>query len=426
MSISSSWPWILTLIDITLAAWVTVDAILRKRDSRSAIAWTGLAWLAPFLGSLAYFCLGINRIQRKGVKLGVQHTLKSAPEFRFSQNEIQKAKKALKEHPNFAGLAAVGSYLTGTTLIPGNHIQCLMDGDQTYPAMIKAINKAKHSVSLLSYIFDSDRAGEQILKALKEANKRGVKVRVLIDHVGASYSKIRMVSRLKQHGIKAESFLPTKFGRLPNFANLRNHRKILVVDGKIGFTGGTNIREAHWISLKPKQPTQCLHFKLEGPVVSQLQRVFVTDWAFATGENLSGTSWLPDPKRSGDIWARGIAHGPDEDFESLSKVIFAALATARERVRILTPYFLPDSRLIEALSVAALRGVHVEIYLPSENNIPIVEWAATAQLPLMLENGCKVFKSPPTLRSHQTDDCRRYLEPDRFNKLGPAKSSLKL
>jgi cardiolipin synthase len=189
--------------------------------------------------------------------------------------------------------------------------------------------------------------------------------------------------------------LPTRIPRLPTTANMRNHRKILVVDGKIGFTGGTNIYEKHWLALQPKQPFQCLHFKLEGPVVAHLQRAFAIDWAFAVGEVLSGSDWFPSLSSAGSVWARGIEHGPDEHFEKLVDVIAAGLACARRRVRIVTPYFLPSASLIAALNVTALRGVDVEIYLPSNNDVAIVEWAATAQLWQVLEKGCRVYYTAP-------------------------------
>ncbi len=395
MVLADGWPLIFAITHVALAAWVTVHAVLHKRDTRSAIAWTGLAWLAPYAGSIAYFCLGVNRIYRKAVRLGVQDALAGRPAFHVAKADIEQARRAIEADPELAGLAAVGRAVTGRDPVPGNSIEPLMDGDAIFPAMIEAIAGAERSISLASYIFDTDRAGDAIFKALCEARVRGVEIRVLVDAVGSRYSPVNMVSRLQEQGITAARFLPTKIGRIPLFANLRNHRKILVVDGKTGFTGGANIREAHWLSLKPKHPTACLHFRLQGPIVEQLQEVFVTDWAFTTGEELTGEAWFPALYRAGGIWARGIAHGPDEDFESLSKVIFAALAGTREVVRIVSPYFIPDSRLVEALAVAALRGVRVEIYLPSNNNIPVADWAAAAQLDLILRPGCRVFRTAP-------------------------------
>jgi len=274
-------------------------------------------------------------------------------------------------------------------------VQPLINGDQAYPAMIEAIQQAKHSVALLSYIFDSDQAGDLFFDALVAAHHRGVQVRVLVDDVGSRYSRPNMVGRLKKAGLHATTFLPTYIPRLPKYANLRNHRKILVVDGKIGFTGGTNIRDGHWLSAQPSHPVECLHFRVEGPVVEHLQQVFSMDWAFATEDQLTGELWFPDLQRAGDVWARGIADGPDEDFENLSNLLAGALASATRQVRIVTPYFLPNSGLIQALNVAAMRGIDVEIYIPSRTNIRLVQWACNSQLWQILEKGCRVFHTAP-------------------------------
>lgn len=389
------WALLFTLAHIFLASSVTVHAVIKKRDSRAAIGWTSLAWLAPFLGALAYFLLGINRINRAGTRLGLTDAMRGNPEFQPSESELKLAQDGLDRFPNFAGLARAGEALTAKPLLPGNSVHCLLDGDGAFPEMIGAIDNAQRSVGLLSYIFDSDRAGDQFVDALVRAKDRGVEVRVLIDDIGTRYSKENMVERLSEAGVTAASFLPTGGWRMRRFSNLRNHRKILVVDGRVGFTGGTNIREAHCLKLDPEGPTQCLHFRFEGPVVAHLKEVFVTDWAFTTGEGLRGPAWFPELDRAGSVWARGISHGPDEDFETLSKLIFAALSAARDRVRIVSPYFLPDSRLMEALAVAALRGVKVEIYLPSDNNVKVVEWAAAAQIGLIMEHGCRVFVTRP-------------------------------
>ncbi len=390
-----AWPWVLTIVSIALSIGVTIHAVLWKRDIRAAIAWTGLAWLAPLLGAGAYFSLGVNRVQRKATRLKLRKAWKGKPELLPTRREIEQAEIWAARHPGLAGLEAVGRKLTSKPLLPGNSIETLIDGDQTYPAMIDAICRAERSVALLSYIFDSDRAGDRFLKALVDANNRGVQVRVLIDDIGSRYSRQDMVRRLQDSGVNALSFLPSRFPRLPIYANLRNHRKLLVVDGAEGFTGGTNIREGHWLELNPPFPVQCLHFRLRGPIVTHLQEAFATDWAFAGGESLAAGEWFAHPQRVGGTWARGISHGPDEDFKKMADVIFAALSIARSKVCIFTPYFLPNAALLQALAVTALRGVCVEIYLPSNNNIPLVQWAATAQLWQILEKGCRVFITAP-------------------------------
>ncbi len=389
------WALIFGAVDLTLATGVTIHAVLWKRDSRAVVGWVGLAWLAPIVGALAYLCLGINRIERKAASLKMREAWNASQPLELNQDDLQQAEAFAREYPNLVGLARAGQMLTGRDTVHGNNVQPLIDGDQAYPAMIEAIDHARRSVALLSYIFDSDRAGDAFLDALVRAQERKVQVRVLIDDVGSKYSRPNMVRRLKDAGLTVASFLPTWVPRLPKYANLRNHRKILVVDGVIGFTGGTNIREGHWLGMEPKQPVQCLHFRLEGPVVAQLQQVFAADWAFAAHECLSGDDWFPQADRAGTVWARGIEHGPDEHFEKMADTIAAALASAQRQVRILTPYFLPHASLIQALNVAAMRGASVEIYLPSANNIALVQWAATAQLWQLLEKGCRIYYTQP-------------------------------
>ena len=389
------WALLFGVISVALAICVTVHAVLWKRDSRAVIAWVGLVWLTPVLGAAAYWVLGINRVHRKAVELNLGedgrlfHPPAPGPEEQIQVEEF------LKIYPNLLGLATAGRSLSGIRLASGNRIQPLIDGDEAYPSMIKAIESARHSVALLSYIFDSDRAGDAFLQALVKARDRGVQVRVLVDDVGSKYSSPNMVRRLQEAGLQAASFLPTRLPRLPTYANMRNHRKILVTDGKLAFTGGTNIREGHCLNLDPEYPVQCLHFRIEGPVVSQLQRVFAIDWACAANETLGGDLWFPRLEAAGAVWARGIEHGPDEHFEKLADLMAAALASAQHRVSILTPYFLPNASLIRALNVTAMRGVDVRIYLPGENNIALVQWATTAQIWQTLEKGCRIFYTDP-------------------------------
>jgi cardiolipin synthase len=388
------WGPVLAVANIVLACLTTAHAVLWKRDYRSVIGWVGVAWMAPLIGSIGYFCFGINRLRRKTEKLLQQAPAELQQRPELLKEEIAHVEHVQWRHPNLSGLAKTGKSLTGRQLLPGNHVEPLMNGEETYPAMLDAIDSAQSTVCLLSYIFDSDRVGNQFLDALRRAVRRGVEVRVLIDDVGSNYSRPNMVKRLRAEGIAVAAFMPTYIPRLPTI-NLRNHRKILVADGRLGFIGGTNIREGHCLELHPKYPVQCLHFRLQGPVVAHLQSAFVHDWAFTTGEVLSQEKWFPQLERVGQVWARGIEHGPDEQFEKLVDMTAAALAVARQRVRIVTPYFLPRPSLIQALYVTALRGVAVEVYLPSENNIRLVQWASTAHLWQMLEKGVRIFYTQP-------------------------------
>ena len=277
----------------------------------------------------------------------------------------------------------------------GNCIVPLVNGDQAYPAMIEAIEAAAHSITLSTYIFDNDQAGQLFLDAIQRAVARRVEVRVLVDDVGARYTWPTMPRLLRRAGIPCATFLPTIIPWRFQYSNLRTHRKILVVDGQIAFTGGINIREGNCLAWQPKYPVQDIHFRVTGPVVTQLQEVFADDWEFCTDELLQGEPWFTDIESNGSVVARGLPDGPDEDFESFRFTLLGAIASARSSILIATPYFLPDAALITSLNVAAMRGIDVDIVLPRENNLVLVQWASTALLWQLLERGCRVWLSPP-------------------------------
>jgi cardiolipin synthase len=260
--------------------------------------------------------------------------------------------------------------------------------------MIAAIEAARHTVALASYIFGDDKAGKPFVAALAAAVKRGVQVRVLIDGFGTRYTWPPVERALREAGVRTALFLPGIRDAGLGFFNLRSHRKVLTVDGRVAFTGGLNIQARNIHADNPPRMVRDLHFRLEGPIVGQLQEVFAEDWAFTTREILDGPGWFPTLLAVGESTARAYTDGPDGDLEILRTVLLAAIAGARESVRIVTPYFLPDQGLIGALHVAALRGVEVDIVLPSKVNIPLVQWAATAQLWQVLRPGCRVYETP--------------------------------
>jgi cardiolipin synthase len=338
--------------------------------------------------------LGINRLQRRAVNLrrGPALLALSAPRHVADRRFVEKA---LPEAAHLASLEQLVGKLTGRPLLFGNRITVLSNGEAAYPAMLKAIDDAQQSIGLATYIFDNDRAGATFADALARAVERGVEVRVMIDAVGARYSFPSIVGRLQKGGVPVARFLPTLMPGYFAYANLRSHRKILVVDGKIGFTGGLNIREGHDSRFQPAHPILDHHFEITGPVVAQLAEVFAEDWAFCTDELLASEKWFPPLEAVGDAMARGISAGPDGDLDKRRLTLEGAIASAQSSVCILTPYFLPEAPLITALNVAALRGVEVDIILPVANNLALVKWASTALLWQVLERGCRVWLSPP-------------------------------
>ena len=391
----SSWPQVSTALVLVITLLASAHAVLNKRDVRSATGWIGMIWLVPVLGALLYLLLGINRIRREAVVLRKAtrryHLAPGVPPL----TPTGLAGRLDSSVGHLVEQARLVEQITSRPLLPGNRVQVLVDGDEAYPAMLGVIDSARHSVSLATYIFDNDGAGRSFIAALQRAHERGVAVRVLVDDTGARYSRPPIDRILRRSGIRVARFNPALWPWSVRYLNLRNHRKLLIADGRVGFTGGMNIRVGHMLTKSPRRPVHDLHFRLDGPVVAQLQEVFAEDWEFTAKESLHGERWFPRLHALGSSIARGIADGPDEDFEKMRWTFLGALASARKSIYVVTPYFLPDRTLSTALNVAALRGVEVDIVLPKKGNIPLVEWAMWGQLAQTLEPECRVWLVPP-------------------------------
>ncbi|WP_437187904.1 cardiolipin synthase [Planctomicrobium sp. SH668] len=394
------------VVERAFAAAAVMHAVMKKRETQSVIGWVGLIWLSPVIGSFLYLCFGINRIQRKGEKIQRKMDLR----FRQLLKEGQFLDTSItrKELPYEGRLDEVVTSATGKPLVGGNNVTVLNGGETAYPSMIAAIETAQKSVALSSYIFDNDAAGRDFVKALSAAKSRGVEVRVLVDAIGARYSRPSIMTALAEAGIQSARFLPTLGPRLLTYANLRNHRKLLIVDGLVGFTGGMNIRASCSTDYDTSHQVKDVHFRFEGPVVSHLQEAFVTDWLFTTKEKLYSGTWFSVPERTGDVRARGIPDGPDSTLDSIRLTMLGAISVARHRIKILTPYFLPDETIISALNIAAMRGVKVQIVIPEVNNIKPVQWASADPLMRVLKRGCRVYLTPEPFDHTKVmlvDDC---------------------
>ncbi|HSN16064.1 MAG TPA: phospholipase D-like domain-containing protein [Anaeromyxobacteraceae bacterium] len=364
-------------------------AVLHKRDVRAAIGWVAVILLTPVFGTVAYALLGVNRIRRRALALG-PGGLRGRP----AEPPVAPLRLPPAAH-HLDRLAHLGDQIVRNPLVSGSRLTLLPDGGETYPAMLAAIEGAKRTVTLSTYIFDRGAIGDAFIEALTRARWRGVQVRVLVDAVGARYAWPPAHSALRMADVPVALFLPRISAWLLPTLNLRNHRKVLVADGKVGFTGGFNIRDEYAESASRPAPSRDLHLKVEGPLVAQLQSAFAEDWRFATGEELDGVEYFPGLPSPGDVLGRAVPDGPDEDFETIRWLLFGALGAARSSIRIVTPYFLPDPALVIALDAAALRGVEVDIVLPERSNLPVVGWAQTAQLWQVLQQGCRVWLSPP-------------------------------
>ena len=338
MTSDSDLVWLLgefaAVMHVAIASAVTIHVLLYKRNVGAAVSWIGIAWLSPFLGGLLYAIMGINRVKRRAQRLRRQ---------RLSFGPADE--EALDPSDPMTPLEFAIGRLTGLPSEPGNRVEILHSGDQAYPRMLAAIAAAEKSVGLMSYIFRADKAGEAFHQALIQAQRRGVEVRVLIDGVGGGYFWSGTYNHLRRAGVPVARFLHSYFPLRMPFVNLRNHRKVMVVDGRLGFTGGINIGAENIRADNPPHIVLDTHFQLEGPIVEQLTDAFADDWLFTTGEKLLTDNWFPPLEQAGAVRARVVTSGPDEDMEQIEFVALHAIACARKSIRVVTPYFLPPEPL---------------------------------------------------------------------------------
>jgi cardiolipin synthase len=368
---SSAWAALVTLLYVALAVIVTIDVLLKKSDVRGALGWIGAAWFSPILGGLFYYLFGINRVTRRALKMGrLGHAQASAP----GSEEPPDAPENIRK------LFEVSGHVTGGPLTAGNALSVLQGGDAAYPEMLAAIAGAEKCVAMASYVFRDDEAGNAFVDALIAARARGVEVRVLLDSVGTGYFHPVIYHRMRRGGVYAARFLHTWLPWRMPFLNMRNHRKILVVDGSLAFMGGMNVGAENSERLSPKDFITDIHFRVLGPVVRLVMDAFARDWSFTTNETLDEDFWWPNLEQAGPVYARGLSSGPDADIYKLEMILGAALTAARKHVRIITPYFLPDARLQFAIAQAGLRGVKVDIVIPERCNYLFMDWAMRAHL----------------------------------------------
>ena len=314
--------------------------------------------------------------------------------FGYERGNILVAKDAFNGslQPEFRRFARITSAVEERALLANNKVDILVNGDQAYPEMIACINSAKQTVYMCSYIFDTDVIGLMFINALSEAKNRGVEVKLLVDGIGERYSRPTISRSLKKCGIDVVKFNPPSLWPLSINLNLRNHKKILVVDTNIGFTGGMNISDRNITAKQQKHKSLDLHFKLEGPIVVQLAKVLCDDWQFVTKQKLELIETKTEKK--GTSYCRCIDDGPSEDLDKLSFILNSLISAAERKITIITPYFLPNREMISNLQSAAIRGIDVNIILPKKSNIRIIDWATRNMLWELLQCRVNIYYQP--------------------------------
>lgn len=300
--------------------------------------------------------------------------------------------------PQFA--RTMGHFL-GPPIVAGNSIETLINGDQIFPAMLEGIRSAKRTVCFETFIFWKSEIGAEFTKALCERAKAGVKVHILIDAIGGGDIDEEDVKALKECGCELQIYYPLHWFDITSAARLNNrtHRKLLIIDGKLGFTGGVGIAQAWTGNAQDKQHWRDNHYRITGPVVNHLQSAFMDHWAEANGGVLHGEDYFPKVEPTGEQWAQVFKSGPSGGSESMQLMFLLSFAAARQRIWIGTAYFVPDDLTLDALIKARKRGVEVKILIPAGelNDVPISVDASRGSWGKILAEGIEIYEYQPTM-----------------------------
>jgi cardiolipin synthase A/B len=373
--------WLLWSVYIlVLSIWI----VLQKREPVATLAWILALSVLPIIGFLIYHVFGPQRIRRQQHRRLRSKSRLVSPKTSAAGSDVNEMIRAMSGYP----------------LSSATNIDWLMSGEQMFTRLLQEIRSAHRQIHLLYYIFEPDTRGTQIRDALIESAKNGVAVRVLLDAIGSVHLTDRFLQPLRDAGVEIAFFHRMRFrlrGLWAPKLNLRNHRKIVVIDERISLTGGMNITDQQDRSLKP-DAFHDLHVCVQGDVVHWLQYAFLQDWVYV-GKHLPKDVFLQTDTSSGDIRAQVIPAGPDSNTENIHRTQVHLIHHAKRRVWLCTPYFVPSAEALMALSNAALRGIDVRVLVPQRADSLTVTYAARSYFDELCAAGVRVFQYPHMLHA---------------------------
>ncbi|MFD1062169.1 cardiolipin synthase [Winogradskyella litorisediminis] len=380
----------LIIVYLVLALWAIFSIFLYgSRPSRS-IAWLFIVVALPVFGVFLYVLFGINRKRFKFFTLN-----------RLSKRrlyDINNKEELIDEFQhNFKGskYEALGKLLlesSGFPAVDGNEVELLHDGKSAFEAIFEAVKNAKSFIHLQYYIIEKGEVLDELASLLDEKLKEGVEVRIIYDAIGSYSWKNEAIFQLKKSGAKVFSILPINIKTILSTINYRNHRKLVIIDGDVAFTGGVNITDKYINADESAMGIwEDIHMKIEGPAVDHLHRIFIKDYYFASDEKLlADKKFLPHHKNEGNHLVQVVAGGPDLENSAILHQYVMMIHSAEKKIQIQNPYFIPNKNLIESLKMAALRGVEVFIMVPKQNDSIIAKYSMYSNFEELLKVGVKI------------------------------------
>jgi len=385
---------LLKMLIIVTIVFMVILVIQQRGDPMKTIAWLMVVVFLPLIGIAFYFFFGKNYRKEKifsrkeltdskQMKLLAKYQPGEKPHADFLPDETIAAKSHIMKMLYNSDKALLTAH---------NRVKILVNGKVTFERIITELNKAKHHIHLEYYIIDDDHIGNKVRKILIQKAKEGLEVRVIYDDVGCWSLKEPFIRSMKNAGVQIYPFMPVRFPFFTNKINYRNHRKIIVIDGNVGFVGGLNIADRYISGSEELGPWRDTHLKIEGEAVYSLQSVFLLDWYFVSKRNLHDQDrYFPPVDVADRHLMQIVTSGPDSDWASIMQTFFSAIATAKSYIYISTPYFLPNESILTAIRTASLSGVDVRMLLPEQGDAKLVHWSSFSYISQLLDVGVKVY-----------------------------------
>lgn len=370
-----------------LEVYALVRAAIRVRGVERSLAWIFAILAFPLLGALAFLLLANPSIRRT-----TRRKRRSTARLRSSMALRKAARLASRPTPQ-GQLLRLAEQVTGLPPSSGNRVELLAGNERAFERLEAALRSARRSIWAEYYIVLNDETGRRFLDLLAERARAGAEVRLLYDAVGSLSINARLLEAIRASGGKTAAFLPLNPLKRRWSVHLRNHRKIVVVDGEVGFTGGMNVGDGYSgrALLRPVRRYRDNHLEVRGPAVGDLAQTFAEDWSFATGGHLHPMPH-PSPVRGGRSLVAVVPSGPDQELNASAEVHFGAIGAARKRLYLTSPYFIPDDPTLRALVNASLRGVDVRILLPGRSDLVLLGPAIRSYFPALLGGGVRIFE----------------------------------
>ncbi|MBP1965146.1 cardiolipin synthase [Paenibacillus aceris] len=383
--------WVVCVLLLFIFQTATILIGEYKRPAKT-VAWLVVLFIFPIIGFIMYYFLAKEYSQRKIVKRrGRRKSEENRHQWMDLESHTQEGKEQRYQLYEDSRLCGMLHNIPGSAISPNNRVEVLRNADVTYEAMLKAIEKATEHIHFEFYTIRHDETGMRFQEALIRKAMEGVKVRVIYDGIGSYSLSKAYINRCKQAGIEIYPFLRPLIAFFDKRMNYRNHRKIIVIDGLVGFVGGINIGN-EYLGGDPKLGFwRDTHLQLHGDSVYYLQQTFMTDWLFVSSERLADNSLFPEHDEPRSSLVQVISSGPDAYWDAIQEMFFAGIVAAKKRIYMTTPYFIPDASITMALKTAVISGVDVRIILPYKADSRIVQYASRSYLLELMQAGVQFY-----------------------------------